>query len=86
VPEGVSITGFAPAAARRSMIWRWSGATRVKCLGDFPLRASGAIERAAASVQSISPRIGQNAPRPKFFIAPADLERSLDDQILTPTI
>jgi hypothetical protein len=79
VPEGASITGFAPAAARRSGIWWWSGATRVKFLGGFPLRASGAIERAVASAQSIPSRLGQNALRPKIFIASADLERPLDD-------
>jgi hypothetical protein len=67
VPEGESIARFALAAARRSGIWRWSGAAQVKCLGGFSSRVRGAIECAAAGAQSVTPRIGQNAPRPNFF-------------------
>jgi hypothetical protein len=73
VPEGASITGFAPAAARR---WGFGGGAAwrmMKFLGRFPSRASGEMTRAAAGVQSILPRIVQNAPRPKLFTATRNL-------------
>jgi hypothetical protein len=86
VPEGASIAGFAPAATRR---WGFGGGAARrgrKFFGRFPSRVSGEIMRAAASAQSIPPRIVQNAPCPKLFTLSRDLERLLEDFFLPPVL
>jgi hypothetical protein len=44
-------------------------------------RACQLIPRVAANASDLTYRIGQNDRRTKFFIAPARIERLLEDQI-----
>jgi hypothetical protein len=84
VPEGASIAELRRRPRMGGGFGSGEGTSRVKCLGGFSSRGSGAIERAAADAQSIAHRIAQNAPHPKKFTAPAGLDRLLEEGTFAP--
>jgi hypothetical protein len=71
VPEGASIAGIAPAAARR----RGLGGGAARRGGKFQhgvfSRLHRPMPRAEAGAQILVPGIGQTGPRPKKIAAPA---------------
>jgi hypothetical protein len=64
-------------------IWRWGGEARERniLVGFLRVRV-GVTPRVVAGVQSIPPRIVQNAPHPKFFTAPCSLQRLLKEHFV----
>jgi hypothetical protein len=86
VPEDASITGIAPAAARRRGFS--SGAARHG--GKFQRGSFSRLPRpmpcAGAEAQILVPRIGQTGPRPKKIAAPRRLQRLLEDRFRHPAL
>jgi hypothetical protein len=80
VPEGTSIAGIAPAAARRRGLG--GGAARRRAFSRLPRP----MPRAEAGAQSLVPGIGQTGPRPKKIAAPRHMQRLLEGRFRDPAL
>jgi hypothetical protein len=86
VPEGASISGIAPAAARRRGLGDGTARRGGKFQRGVSSRVCRAMSRAAAGAQSLALGIGQTGPCPKIFAAPRRMQRLLEGRFRAPAL